>query len=46
MTTDRQLNRYASQQGIPSLDSLDFYVLMKETAKKEVSLKKTHEQGP
>lgn len=41
VTTDRQLNRYASQQGIPSLDSLDFYALMKETAKKEVSSKKT-----
>ena len=31
-----------SQQGINfSLDSLDFYALMKETAKKEVSSKKT-----
>ncbi len=42
VSTDRQLNRYANQQGIPSLDSLDFYTLMKETTEKGVGLKKAH----
>lgn len=30
VTTDRQINRYAARHNIPSIDSLDFYTLMKE----------------
>ena len=30
VTTDRALNRYADDQGVPSIDSLDFYEFMKE----------------
>ena len=30
VTTDRQINRYAARNNVPSIDSLDFYKLMNE----------------
>lgn len=32
VTTDRQLNAFADEHGVPSIDSLDFYEFMKEKA--------------
>ena len=40
VTTDRQLNAYADQFGIPSIDSLDFYRCMKEEAPRIAGYKK------
>ncbi len=40
VTTDRQLNSYASRAGIVSIDSLDFYSLMRKLKEPLVGLKR------
>ena len=42
MTTDRQLNAFADTYDVPSIDSLDFYELMKETG----TVKKGYQKTP
>ncbi len=40
VTTDRQLNAYASRANIPSIDSLDFYAFMQERKASALGYKK------
>ncbi len=40
VTTDRELNKYADQYEVPSIDSLDFYEFMKQKSTPVVGVKK------
>ncbi len=45
VTTDRQLNAYADQYGIPSIDSQDFYGFMKDDTPQVAGYKKAAGQA-